>query len=130
MTILSSQIDTRSDTFKRNAETMRGLVEDLRRRTNEIRLEKEIRFAQRVQVALLPTELRRETEPLDFARELDDLILFAERRQFGPSTASIIRLAELPGVIFFSASESFSTSLVKSCFTWNRWSNASTAASP
>ena len=38
MTILSSQVDTRSDTFKRNAETMRGLVEDLRRRTAEVRL--------------------------------------------------------------------------------------------
>ncbi|HWB73716.1 MAG TPA: cyanophycin synthetase [Nannocystaceae bacterium] len=44
--------------------------------------------------SLLPQELRRETEPLDFARELDDLIVFAERRQFGPSTASIIRAAE------------------------------------
>jgi len=33
MTILSSQVDTRSDLFKRNAEAMRGLVDDLRRRT-------------------------------------------------------------------------------------------------
>src|SRR5215472_15021598 len=38
MTVLTSQVDTRSDTFKRNAEAMRGLVEDLRRRTAEVRL--------------------------------------------------------------------------------------------
>src|SRR5512132_387071 len=38
MTILSSQVDTRSDIFKRNAEAMRGLVDDLRRRTEEVRL--------------------------------------------------------------------------------------------
>ena len=38
MTILSSQVDTRSDTFKRNAEAMRGLVDDLRRRTDQVRL--------------------------------------------------------------------------------------------
>ena len=33
MTILPSQVDIRSDIFKRNAEAMCGLVEDLRRRT-------------------------------------------------------------------------------------------------
>jgi 3-methylcrotonyl-CoA carboxylase beta subunit len=38
MTILSSQVDTRSDIFKRNALAMRGLVDDLRRRTEEVRL--------------------------------------------------------------------------------------------
>ena len=38
MTVLSSQIDTRSDTFKRNAEAMRAQVEDLRRRTDAVRL--------------------------------------------------------------------------------------------
>ena len=38
MTILSSQVDTRSDLFKRNAEAMRGLVDDLRRRTEQVRL--------------------------------------------------------------------------------------------
>ncbi len=38
MTILSSQVDTRSDIFKRNAEAMRGLVDDLRRRTEQVRL--------------------------------------------------------------------------------------------
>ncbi|MDP3241423.1 MAG: carboxyl transferase domain-containing protein, partial [Reyranella sp.] len=38
MTVLSSQIDTRSDTFKRNAEAMRAQVEDLRRRTDTVRL--------------------------------------------------------------------------------------------
>ncbi len=51
-------------------------------------------LALRLVDSLLPDELRRETEPLDFARELDELIVFAERRQFGPSTASIIRAAE------------------------------------
>ena len=38
MTVLSSQIDTRSETFKRNAEAMRAQVEDLRRRTDTVRL--------------------------------------------------------------------------------------------
>ena len=38
MTVLSSQIDTRSDTFKRNAEAMRALVADLKARTDTIRL--------------------------------------------------------------------------------------------
>lgn len=45
--------------------------------------------------SLLPTELRFDPEDtLDFRSELDDLIGFAQRRQFGPSTASIIRAAE------------------------------------
>ncbi|MCA0245240.1 MAG: methylcrotonoyl-CoA carboxylase, partial [Proteobacteria bacterium] len=38
MTVLSSQIDTRSDTFKRNAEAMRAQLSDLRQRTDRIRL--------------------------------------------------------------------------------------------
>jgi 3-methylcrotonyl-CoA carboxylase beta subunit len=38
MTILSSQVDTRSDTFKRNAEAMGALVADLRSRTEKVRL--------------------------------------------------------------------------------------------
>ena len=38
MTILSSQVDTRSDLFKRNTQAMRGLVDDLRRRTEQVRL--------------------------------------------------------------------------------------------
>jgi len=38
MTILPSAVDTRSDTFKRNAEAMRALVDDLRRRTEKVRL--------------------------------------------------------------------------------------------
>jgi 3-methylcrotonyl-CoA carboxylase beta subunit len=38
MTILSSQVDTRSDTFKRNAEAMRALVADLKGRTEKVRL--------------------------------------------------------------------------------------------
>ena len=38
MTILSSQVDTRSDTFKRNAEAMHALVADLKVRTDKIRL--------------------------------------------------------------------------------------------
>src|SRR5512138_1364858 len=38
MTILSSQVDTRSDTFKRNAEAMRTLVADLKGRTEKVRL--------------------------------------------------------------------------------------------
>ena len=38
MTVLSSTIDTRSDSFKKNAEAMRGLVDDLRARTEKVRL--------------------------------------------------------------------------------------------
>ena len=38
MTVLSSQVDTRSDSFKRNAEAMRALVADLRNRTDQVRL--------------------------------------------------------------------------------------------
>jgi 3-methylcrotonyl-CoA carboxylase beta subunit len=38
MTVLSSAIDTRSDTFKKNAEAMRALVADLRARTDKVRL--------------------------------------------------------------------------------------------
>ena len=38
MTVLSSQIDTRSDTFKKNADAMRALVDDLRARVEKVRL--------------------------------------------------------------------------------------------
>ena len=38
MTILTSEIDTRSDAFKRNTEAMRAQLEDLRRRTEQVRL--------------------------------------------------------------------------------------------
>ena len=38
MTVLSSAIDTRSDTFKKNAQAMRALVADLRSRTDKVRL--------------------------------------------------------------------------------------------
>ena len=38
MTVLASQIYTRSDTFKRNAEAMRALVDDLKGRTEKVRL--------------------------------------------------------------------------------------------
>ena len=37
MTILSSAVDTRSDAFKRNTEAMRGLVADLKSRTDKVR---------------------------------------------------------------------------------------------
>ncbi|MBP7286616.1 MAG: cyanophycin synthetase [Nannocystaceae bacterium] len=53
-------------------------------------------LAMRLIHSLLPPELRPsgKDEPLDYPTELDDLIAFAQRRQFGPSTASIIRAAE------------------------------------
>ena len=38
MTVLASQIDTRSDAFKKNADAMRALVADLRQRTEKVRL--------------------------------------------------------------------------------------------
>ncbi len=52
-------------------------------------------LATRLIHSLLPSELRGpDPDDLDFRRELDELIEFAQRRQFGPSTASIIRAAE------------------------------------
>ena len=46
--------------------------------------------------ALLPAELRPEGdgEPFDFKKELVELIDYAQRRQLGPSTGSIVRAAE------------------------------------
>jgi 3-methylcrotonyl-CoA carboxylase beta subunit len=38
MTVLTSAVDTRSDTFKKNAEAMRAMVADLRARTEKVRL--------------------------------------------------------------------------------------------
>ena len=38
MTVLSSQIDPRSEGFKRNAEAMRALVADLKSRTEKVQL--------------------------------------------------------------------------------------------
>jgi 3-methylcrotonyl-CoA carboxylase beta subunit len=38
MTVLSSAVDTRSDSFKKNAEAMRALVADLRARTDKVRM--------------------------------------------------------------------------------------------
>src|SRR4029077_2590718 len=38
MTVLTSAVDTRSDTFKKNAEAMRTMVADLRARTEKVRL--------------------------------------------------------------------------------------------
>src|SRR5471032_160788 len=58
MTVLSSSIDTRSDTFKKNAEAMRGLVDDLRARTEKVRLGggKESRKRHLARGKLLPRE--------------------------------------------------------------------------
>lgn len=46
--------------------------------------------------SLLPSDLRPSSasEPFDFATELHDLIDFAQRRQLGPSTGSLVRAAE------------------------------------
>ncbi|MEC9465614.1 MAG: acetate--CoA ligase family protein, partial [Myxococcota bacterium] len=47
---------------------------------------------------LLPESLRTQKrdadQRFDFAEELEDLIAFAQRRQFGPSTASLVKAAE------------------------------------
>src|SRR5476651_11413 len=65
MTVLSSSIDNRSDTFKKNAEAMRGLVDDLRARTEKIRLGggEESRKRHLARGKLLPRE--RVRAPLD-----------------------------------------------------------------
>jgi cyanophycin synthetase len=59
-------------------------------------------LARELLCSLLPPELRPaeppkaqpEATPFDFAAELDELIAYAQRRQFGPSTASLVRAAE------------------------------------
>ncbi len=52
-------------------------------------------LALRLVHSLLPPELAPEPDRgVEFQRELDELIEFAQRRQFGPSTASLIRAAE------------------------------------
>ncbi|MCX4246306.1 cyanophycin synthetase [Paraliomyxa miuraensis] len=53
-------------------------------------------LALRLLCSLLPPELRPEPpdEGFDFAVELPELIAFAQRRQLGPSTASLVRAAE------------------------------------
>ena len=46
---------------------------------------------------IIPGELRgtsKINDRFDFQDEVDELITFAQRRQFGPSTASLIRAAE------------------------------------
>ena len=45
----------------------------------------------------LPVDVEREDD-FDFAAELDELIEFAQRRQFGPSTASLVAAAEARGI--------------------------------
>ena len=58
-------------------------------RANEIRLEKEIRFAQRVQVALLPTELPKRLKGVDVAARFEPAYELGRRsvRFPGPRTA-------------------------------------------
>ncbi len=56
------------------------------------------KLALRLLHSLLPPDLRDEAgvdeAPLDFAAELEELIELAQRRQLGPSTASLVRAAE------------------------------------
>ncbi|MCA9706674.1 MAG: cyanophycin synthetase, partial [Myxococcales bacterium] len=55
-------------------------------------------LARQLLESLLPPELRTAPAPapapFDFDAELDELIAYAQRRQFGPSTASLVRAAE------------------------------------
>jgi len=55
-------------------------------------------LALRLLLSLVPAELRPPSHaaepPFDFAVELDELIAYAQRRQLGPSTASLVRAAE------------------------------------
>ena len=48
---------------------MRALCQDIRH--NEVRLEKEVRFAQRVQMALLPQDLPKKLKGIDVAWHFD-----------------------------------------------------------
>jgi cyanophycin synthetase len=52
--------------------------------------------------SLLPAELRPASGPadaqFDFEQELEDLIEYAQRRQLGPSTGSLVRAAEARGI--------------------------------
>ncbi len=60
------------------------------------------KLALRLLLSLLPDALRLEVAPeepeLDFAAELEELIAFAQGRQFGPSTGSLVRAAEARGI--------------------------------
>jgi cyanophycin synthetase len=60
------------------------------------------RLALQLLVSLLPEHLRpadeAAAEDFDFATALDELIAFAQRRQLGPSTGSLVRAAEARGI--------------------------------
>jgi cyanophycin synthetase len=60
------------------------------------------RLALQLVVSLLPEHLRpaddAAAEDFDFAKALDELIAFAQRRQLGPSTGSLVRAAEARGI--------------------------------
>ncbi len=63
------------------------------------------RIARQLLLSLLPDELKKELASeldadFDFEQERDDFILFAQRKELGPSTASLVNAAEQRGIPF------------------------------
>jgi 3-methylcrotonyl-CoA carboxylase beta subunit len=101
MTILSSQVDTRSDIFKRNAQAMRGLVDDLRRRTEQVRLGggKESRKRHVARGKLLPRErVRALLDPGSPFLELSPLAALDMYDNEAPGSGVITGVGRVSGV--------------------------------
>src|SRR5471030_1480103 len=100
MTILSSQVDTRSDIFKRNAQAMRGLVDDLRRRTEQVRLGggEESRKRHVARGKLLPRErVRALLDPGSPFLEIGQLAAFGMYGDEAPGAGIITGIGRIAG---------------------------------
>src|ERR1043165_1432059 len=101
MTVLASQIDTRSDTFKRNAEAMRALVLDLKVRTDKVRLGggEESRKRHMSRGKLLPRErVRVLLDPGSPFLELSPLAALDMYDNEAPSSGVITGIGRVSGV--------------------------------
>jgi 3-methylcrotonyl-CoA carboxylase beta subunit len=101
MTVLSSQIDTRSETFKRNAEAMRAQLSDLRQRTDQIRLGggEESRKRHVARGKLLPRErVRALLDPGSPFLELSPLAALGMYDDESPGASVITGIGRVSGV--------------------------------
>ncbi|TAJ34166.1 MAG: methylcrotonoyl-CoA carboxylase [Reyranella sp.] len=101
MTVLSSQVDTRSDTFKRNAEAMRAQIEDLRQRTEKVRLGggEESRKRHVARGKLLPRErVRALLDPGSPFLELSPLAALGMYDEESPGASVITGVGRVSGV--------------------------------
>src|SRR6266704_1661560 len=100
MTVLTSAVDTRSDTFKKNAEAMRTLVADLRTRTEKVRLGggEESRKRHVGRGKLLPRErVRALLDPGSPFLELSQLAAFGMYDGDAPSAGIITGIGRVEG---------------------------------